>query len=257
MKRKIAPFYKLLTAAIAFAFAFTATTAMAYGEESQPAIPLFDGKTLDGWDYDPAIWRIEDGMIVGGSTSEKIKANYYIFTKVNYQNFDLSLKIRCSGDKKTGLINSGIQIRSMRFPEKPTHVVGYQVDCGEGYFGKIYDESRRGNIADPVDADALKKVVDILGWNTYRILAEGPRIRVWINDVLATDFTETNPKIPYDGHVGVQVHSGGVALVQFKDMTIKALPATDGAPTWESLGGVKAATEAVKPPRKKNPPGEK
>ena len=34
-------------------------------------VPIFDGKTLEGWDYDPAVWRVEDGMITGGSTTEK------------------------------------------------------------------------------------------------------------------------------------------------------------------------------------------
>ena len=29
---------------------------------------IFDGKTLDGWDGDPAIWHVEDGAIVGVST---------------------------------------------------------------------------------------------------------------------------------------------------------------------------------------------
>ena len=90
---------------------------------------LFDGKTLDGWDFDPAMWRVEDGVITGGSTTEKIKKNDFISTKKSYQNFELKLKIKVSGDPKTGRINSGIQIRSMR---EGTAMSGYQVDCGEG-----------------------------------------------------------------------------------------------------------------------------
>jgi hypothetical protein len=35
-------------------------------------VSIFDGKTLDGWEYDPAIWRVEDGVITGGSRTEKI-----------------------------------------------------------------------------------------------------------------------------------------------------------------------------------------
>jgi hypothetical protein len=26
---------------------------------------IFDGKTLDGWEYDPAYWRVESGTLVG------------------------------------------------------------------------------------------------------------------------------------------------------------------------------------------------
>ncbi len=213
-------------------------------------VPIFDGKTLEGWDYDAKIWRVEDGMITGGSTTEKITANHFICTKRSYANFELRLKIKCSGDPKTGMINSGIQVRSVRVPGG-AHMSGYQIDCGKGWFGKIYDEFRRNRvIATPVDQAALDKVVDVFGWNEYRIRAEGPRIQTWINGVLAIDYTEADPNIALDGQLGPQVHSGGVCLVQVKDVTIEDLPPTPGAPTWESLGGVEAARKLVAPPPK-------
>ena len=225
---------------------------LAFAAHAAP-VPLFDGKSLEGWDYDPAIWRVEDGMITGGSTTEKIKANYFICTKRSYQNFELRMKIKCSGDPATGLINSGIQIRSVRVPGG-AHMSGYQVDCGKGWFGKIYDEFRRNKvIAEPLDAAALDKAVDVFGWNEYRIRAEGPRIQVWINGVAAIDYTEQDKHIALDGQLGPQVHSGGVALVQVKDVTIEELPPTPNAPTWESLGGVEAARMLVAPPPKPKP----
>ena len=209
---------------------------------------LFDGKTLEGWDYDPAMWRVEDGMITGGSRTEKITHNDFICTKKNFQNFDLKLKIKVSGDPKTGLLNSGIQIRSRRVPGG-AHMIGYQVDCGEGWFGKIYDEFRRNKvIAEPVDAAALAKAVDVAGWNEYHIRAEGPRIQAWINGLKTLDYTETDKNVALDGQIGPQVHSGGVCLVQLKDITIEELPPTPGAPTWDSLGGVEAARKLVPPP---------
>lgn len=226
-------------------FSLTAMpTARAGGE------PLFDGKTLTGWDYDPAVWRVEKGIMTGGSLTEKIKENYFICTNRSFQNFDLRLKIKCSGDPATGLINSGIQIRSLRVPGG-NHMSGYQVDCGKGWFGKIYDEFRRNKvIAEPVDAAALDKAVDVYGWNEYRIRADGPRIQVWINGVAAVDYTETDPNIALDGQIGPQVHSGGACLVEVKDITLEELPPTAGAPTWQSLGGVEAARKRVAPPAK-------
>ncbi|MGV3659140.1 MAG: PVC-type heme-binding CxxCH protein [Prosthecobacter sp.] len=213
-------------------------------------VSLFDGKTLEGWDFDPKIWRVEDGVITGGSTTEKITANHFIATKKSFQNFELKLKIKCSGDPKTGMINSGIQIRSVRAPGG-THMSGYQVDCGDKWFGKIYDEYRRNKvIAEPLDAAALDKAVDVFGWNEYRIRAEGPRIQVWINGVAALDYTEQDKNIALDGQIAPQVHSGGVCLVQVKDVTVEELPPTPGAPTWESLGGVEAARKLVAPPPK-------
>lgn len=210
-------------------------------------VSLFDGKTLDGWEGNTKIWRVEDGVITGGTTTGKVKTNYFISTKESYQNFELKLTIKCSGNPETGLINSGIQIRSQRVPGGEG-VAGYQIDCGDNWFGKIYDEHRRRKpIAMPVDEAALQEAVDTFGWNEYRIRAEGARIRVWINDVLATDYTEKDPNIALDGVIAPQVHKGGNALVQFKDITIEELPPTPDAPTWESLGGLEKALKLARP----------
>lgn len=231
---------------VTFLLLFTCTSWITAAEP----VSLFDGQTLKGWDYDPAVWRVEDSVITGGSRTDKIKENYFICTNKSYQNFDLRLKIKCSGDPATGLINSGIQIRSLRVPGG-NHMSGYQVDCGKDWFGKIYDEFRRNKvIAEPLDAIALNKAVDVYGWNEYRIRAEGPRIQVWINGVAAIDYTETNPDIALDGQIGPQVHSGGACLVQIKDITIEELSATPGAPTWQSLGGVEEARKRISQPKK-------
>lgn len=200
-------------------------------------VSLFDGKTLESWDFDPAMWRVEDGVITGGSTTEKIKKNDFISTKKSYQNFELKLKIKVSGDPKTGMLNSGIQIRSVRADGGA--MSGYQIDCGAGWFGKIYDEHRRNKVIwvpTPEQQAALDKAIDVFGWNEYRIRAEGPRIQTWINGVLCIDYTETDPNIALDGHIAPQVHSGGVCLVQVKDVTIEELPPTPGIPTWEKVG---------------------
>jgi putative membrane-bound dehydrogenase-like protein len=219
-------------------------SALCYAEP----VSLFDGKTLDGWDFDPAMWRVEDGVITGGSTTEKIKKNDFISTKKSYQNFELKLKIKVSGDPKTGMLNSGIQIRSVRAEHGA--MSGYQVDCGEGWFGKIYDEHRRNKVIwspTPEQQAALDKAVDVFGWNEYRIRAEGPRIQTWINGVHCMDFTEADPNIAHDGVIAPQVHSGGACLVQVKDVTIEELPATPGAPTWKSIGGLEGMKAKLPP----------
>ncbi|MFN0075860.1 MAG: PVC-type heme-binding CxxCH protein [Prosthecobacter sp.] len=230
--------------------AFSIATGMAH--EASKAVPLFDGKTLDGWDFDPKLWRVEAGMLTGGSTTETIKENVFISTKQSFHNFELKLKIKVSGDPKTGMLNSGIQIRSQRVAGG-AHMTGYQIDCGEGWFGKIYDESRRNQVIWAPSAEqqaALDKAIDLFGWNEYRIRAEGPRIQTWINGVLCIDYTEQDKNIALDGHIAPQVHSGGICLAQVKDVTIEELPATPDAPTWEKLGGIEAALQLAAPLKK-------
>ena len=222
---------------------------------SLSAASLFDGRTLDGWEGDLKWWRVQDGLLTGGSTTDKIPRNFFLATTRSFQNFDLRLKIKLTGDPKTGMINSGVQIRSLRVPNN-TEMSGYQVDAGAGYWGTLYDESRRNKgIAVSANAAAVLAAVKPDDWNDYRILTEGPRIRSWINGVAALDYTETDPAIALDGHIAIQIHSGGIALVQVKDIVIEELPPTPGAPTWDKVGhpkprppvAPKSATPATPP----------
>jgi putative membrane-bound dehydrogenase-like protein len=208
------------------ALAVFSTTALA------ERIPLFDGKTLNGWDVRPdeeKWWRVQDGAITGGSLEEPVPFNTFIASRKSYENFDLRFKIRMVQGE--GFANSGMQVRSIR--EQGSGMKGYQVDAGVGYWGDLYDEHRRNaKIAGAVDPQALAAVVKDWEWNDYRVLCEGPRIRSWINGEPALDFTEKDPEIPLDGLLGLQAHSGGKFLVQMKDVSIEELPATVGARSW-------------------------
>jgi hypothetical protein len=208
---------------------------------------LFDGKSLEGWETlkdDAYLWKVVDGVITAGSLTETVPHNSFLATKRSYHNFDLRLKIRISGTE--GFVNSGIQIRSVRLPNSH-EMFGYQVDAGKGWWGKLYDESRRREvISQAADLAAVNDAVKENGWNEYRILVEGPRIRSWINGVPALDYTESDPNIALDGHIGIQVHGNGKTLVEVKDVTIQELPPTPNAPTWEKVGLPKTAWPRVK-----------
>jgi putative membrane-bound dehydrogenase-like protein len=206
-------------------------------------VSLFDGKTLAGWEGDAAWWRVEEGEIRGGSFKTKVPKNLFLATEKSYQNFDLRIKLRLTG---TGFVNSGVQMRSVRVPNS-SEMSGYQVDYGKGWYGKLYDESRRNKvIADSKDAASVLAAVKEGEWNEYRILAEGNRIRSWVNGVPALDYLETEPNIAADGKIGIQIHSGGMAEVQAKDITIEELPATPGALTWDKVKPVEKKAEPAK-----------
>ena len=214
---------------------------------SAAPVSLFDGKTLDGWEGDPAWWRVEAGEIRGGSTTQNVPRNFFLATNKSYQNFELRVKLRLTG---TGFVNSGVQIRSVRVPNN-TEMSGYQVDFGPGWYGKLYDESRRNKvIADSTDPKAVQAAIKEGDWNEYRIRAEGRHLRTWINGVPALDYTEADANIATDGRIGLQIHSGGKAVIQAKDIEIEELPATPAEMTWAK---VKAAAPAkAEAPKKKD-----
>lgn len=184
--------------------------------------PLFDGKSFAGWDGDTTnTWRIKDGLIVGGSLEKTVPQNEFVATTKSFTNFVLRLKFKLEGTE--GFVNSGVQIRSQRIPNH-NEMIGYQADIGEGWFGAIYDESRRNKVmAKPAEAD-VKRAVKPGEWNDYEIRAEGRRVVLKINGVQMVDYTEADESIVQSGRLGLQVHGGGKALVSFKDITIEELP---------------------------------
>lgn len=228
--------------------AFCAALFVSSGGFAAQPTSLFDGRTLNGWEGDAKWWRVEDGMIAGGSLTERVPRNVFLATtRSSFQNFELRLQIKITGTE--GFINSGIQLRSRRVPGS-TEMSGYQVDAGDGWWGKLYDESRRNKvIAESADLAAVNAAVKKGDWNEYRIRAEGPRIRSWINGVAALDYTEAEPNIAQDGSIAIQAHGNGKVLVFVKDITIEELPPTPGAPTWEKVGLPKAP--APKQPKEK------
>jgi hypothetical protein len=199
------------------------STLTLHAEESEKTIDLFDGKTLTGWKtVNPAfakMWSVVDGVIVSGDGQKKIPSNTYLATTKEYGDFEFRCLFRITGDHKTGLINSGIQYRSIIQGKK---IIGYQADIGKGYWGDIYDEHRRGKLAQG-DLSTLKHILKEDGWNSYIIRCKGNHHELYINGVKTVDYTEKDPKIPAQGVIAVQIHSGGKAKVEFRDLTVTEL----------------------------------
>ncbi|MDR3403522.1 MAG: DUF1080 domain-containing protein [Chthoniobacter sp.] len=222
---------------------------------SDKAKAIFDGRTLEGWEAPPPLlWTVQDGCITGGDGIKKIPYNDFLCTKASYSNFILHLKIKLTGDPKTGFINSGIQIRTRRNPTGH-EVCGYQCDYGEpSWYAAIYDEGRRNRLMMKSDMDALHKVLHVWDWNDYVIKADGGHIQTWINCVQGVDYEEKDPDIASDGIIGIQLHGGGNTLVQVKDVYLEELPPTPNAVTWDQLGGVEGQRAKLKPQANAAPP---
>ena len=192
-------------------------------ESSFKAVSLFDGKTLRGWKtVDPAdtpLWKVVDSVITGGDGVKLIASNSNLYTETEYGDFEFRCLFRLSGDSFTGLINSGIQYRS-KIVDK--NIIGYQADIGNGYWGDIYDEHRRGKLA-AGDLSILSRLLKEDGWNSYIIRVKGTRHELYINGVKTCDYKEKDPQIPARGVIAVQVHAGGAGKVEFRDLTITPL----------------------------------
>lgn len=214
---------------------------------------LFNGKTLDGWIGDPAVWSVRDGLITGRTTADHtIKANtFLVWTGGDVADFELRVTLRTVGN------NSGIQYRSRALPDSPFRIVGYQCDVhpSPDYNGMLYEEGGRGIVAQRgqkvvIEPDGQKKVVGQIDdrqpfapdeFHTYTIIAQGHRLIHKIDGVVTADITDNQSEKRADtGVIALQVHAGPAMLVQIKDVQLKRLsPAAaggetpaPGAPQW-------------------------
>ena len=206
-------------------------------------VPIFDGKTLDGWEGKPEFWRVEDGTIIGETTAEKpTKGNTFLVWRQGLlDDFELTLQYRLTGG------NSGIQYRSRDFGDFV--VGGYQADFESGtkFSGILYEERGRGILClrgqrvtigadgekrpgEPIgDAAKLQEGIRLGDWNDYRIVAKGPRLQHFINGQLMSETTDDQvDKRSLEGVLALQVHAGPPMKVEFKDIRLKRLKLADG-----------------------------
>ena len=180
--------------------------------------PLFDGAGFSGWEGNLAWFRIEDGAIVGGTLEKDIPRNEFLCTTERYGDFELTLSFRLLGDGA----NAGVQFRTARIPDHH-EVVGYQADIGDGYWGCLYDESRRNRILAGPEKETVEAVLKKGEWNAYRIRCEGDRIRLWLNGALTVDYVETDPSVAREGVIALQIHSGPPSEAWYKNIVIQEL----------------------------------
>lgn len=217
------PFFFALKSIGVFVFLFITSVVTGQNILEREETPLFDGKTMVGWvvmnpEYQD-FWGVKDGVIFCGNGKEKIPINLFLYTDKKYKNFELRCLFRLSGDPSTGMINSGIQYRSLVEDGK---MMGYQADIGDGYWGDLYDEHRRGELADG-KVDVLNRILNKEGWNSYVIRCVDNRHELYINGVKTCEYIEKDAGIPDEGVIALQLHSGGKAIIEYRDIFIEEL----------------------------------
>ena len=188
---------------------------------------IFDGKTFTGWDADPTVWRVEDGIMVGETLQGKPKGNNYIVYRAEKaRDFDLKLQMKI---EKGG--GGGIQYRSLtgipwsrpQPPGLPPYdlkfmMTGPQADFWfpvtaqtSSYTGQWYSENTmqgilayRGQVTQALpgqsnrlvanigDIQALGGYVKVNEWNDYEIIARGGVMMHIMNGQLMAVFIDDN-----------------------------------------------------------------
>jgi len=188
---------------------------------------IFDGKSFDGWDADPSIWRVENGLMVGETFEGKQKGNNYIVYRGDTtRDFDLKLQMKI---EKGG--GGGIQYRSLtgvpwtrlQPAGQPPYdlkymMTGPQADFwypvnshAASYSGQWYSENTmqgilayRGQVTQALpgqtnrlvanigDIKALGGYVNTGEWNDYEVIARGGVMIHIMNGQLMAVFIDDN-----------------------------------------------------------------
>jgi hypothetical protein len=175
--------------------------------------PLFDGKSLDGWDGDPRLWTVEEGVIVGSTDGVEIPANTFLISKEKFENFELRLEIKLRNH------NSGVQFRSEQLPGEGWIVKGLQADAAENnWWGSIYDErGTRGVIINGWKGKG-ETVLKPGDWNDYRIECQGSHVRITLNGLVTA---ELHGETPRAGVIALQLHRGPGMRAEFRNIRIQ------------------------------------
>ena len=190
-------------------------------------VPLFDGKSLDGWTaQDPATaaaaFKVEDGTIVCNGPFTHL----FYSGKVNDAKFKI---FELRAEFKMGpTSNSGIFFHTENPGGKKKVEKGYECQiCGDSY---TKDPKKTGSLYDI--EDVKESPAKDGEWATYVIRVEGKHIVLQVNGKTTVDYTEPDPPNRKKGREGRVISSGTFALqahdpvskVWFRNIRVKVLP---------------------------------
>jgi hypothetical protein len=189
--------------------------------------PLFDGKSLDGWEHvGPGKMVLEDGML---RTEGGMGLLWY--TREKFGDCVLRVVYKTTSERS----NSGVFIRIAERPKDEWYAVhhGYEVqicDATDDYHrtGAVYSMSK-----------ATARPSKVGEWNTMDITLQGNRVIVTLNGVKVQDFDPDSASIPerkksYEpergprptsGYIGLQNHNDVAKETQvyFKEVSVRPL----------------------------------
>lgn len=231
-------------------------------------VSLLNGRDLSGWDGDPKLWKVENGLVTGTCTGPDSPEHnsFLIWRGGTVADFELRAVLKVTGDN-----NSGIQYRSRPLPEAgPWGITGYQCDIHPSieHTGMTYEEKGRGifglNGKDVVlDPEGKRWLVaerepveaDVSQWNEYTVIARGNTLIHKVNGKITSQLTDYDGKNrSLEGLLAIQLHRGNANTVQIKELKLKALPVT--APAGFTADTLPKNAALIEKPGTRNPQGK-
>lgn len=219
-------------------------------------VQIFDGTSLTGWDGDPKIWHLENGMLVG-VLKQASNNSYITYRSLEAKDFDLKLEIKIEQGGGTGVnyrSRTGLPWTHPRpglpEPDLKWMMTGPQADFwypvsprAYAWNGQFYADntpmqivSYRGQVVEMVpgqekrlvatlgDRSALGGYVKPNDWNEYHIIARGGTFVHILNGQLMTVLVDDDAKDSNNqsGYVGIKIE-GFPSKVSVRNVWIRKL----------------------------------
>ena len=205
--------------------------------------PIFDGRTMSGWEGDPRYWRVDNGVLTGEITPATIvRSNTFVVWRGGRpRDFELKLDYRITPDGNSGINYRSASVADPVTPGNRFALRGYQFDLdgAKRYVGNNYEEKGRLFLAvrgqvtrvpggqPPVvlstlgDASELAQAATA-DWNAVHLIIRGNVLMHFLNGramSVVTDDDRANR--PADGLLGMQVHVGPPMKVEYRNIRLK------------------------------------
>ena len=214
--------------------AVQAATAIAntLGKSAQEDKTFFNGTDLSGWRGDPAVWRVEDGAIVG-QTKESSASDALLWSDHDSTDFYLAADIMI--EPNTG--NAGLQFRAAKTNAPAS---GYLAGVGQDAWGRLSRGPGHNNLG---ASDNAEKAVKPGQWNHYEILAVGPALWTAVNGKLGAAIVERRAGASRPGGIAVRLLAGPPQTIRCRIQKVVINPAIklDGLSANDLIGALQVA----------------
>ncbi len=188
---------------------------------SSPALDrmtvLFDGKSLDSWEYNPRAWTIVEGAMRGSGRGGNI------FTESDYGNFRLLVTSRvASPEGNPGRDHLGV----LFWGERSTDFGTARALQVQPPHGAMWDyRTNRGLKPEHPTPRPRPRYQD---WHVCEILTniERGEVRAAVDGVQVTRYQHPEPAVLKRGPIGMQIH-GSAGVFDYKDIRIEVEPTED------------------------------
>jgi hypothetical protein len=180
-------------------------------------IPLFNGRTLDGW---KAGGGKDSFRVVNGQIAVDGPRSHLFYTgnihNAQFKNFELKAEVMTRPGTDSGICFQS-QFQEDGFPRQ-----GFEVQVDNTYVGEggYIERKKTGSLYGV--RDIYKQLVNDNEWFRLHIAVRGKQVQVWVNEVLVLDYVEPDPAVQAEGLADGRVLSRGTFALQCHDAGSKA-----------------------------------